>query len=90
MLLKVIGLLIIGLALFLFGFYLGRRPSAQQLSTADDVVDTATLYGVLSGMCEEKYQAGMSGDTAKVEDLDKQMEQVNHEIDQIMSKYSSI
>ena len=93
-LLQTIGILAVAFLSYVFGFYVGDRPTDEEVqnetrleSARQDLVSVSGLYQSLYNLCEEKYQTALSGDWSTALRINGQMDTLSNQIDTILEKY---
>jgi uncharacterized protein YpmB len=83
------------LMMFILGFAIGRTPTtkqqreqAQQARYRADFYTLSADYARLYQMCEDKYQAGISGQINQAYQIKGQMLSLEAEVTKILAKYS--
>lgn len=96
---KIIIYLLIIVSVFSVGYFVGRitpaksseAPLNSEVETAEtkqDLLAIVNLYGSILSLNEQKYQAGINGDSTSAENLNVQINELVFKVNQLLEKYS--
>lgn len=85
--LKWVGIIVIAGVIFVAGLLVGSEPTEGENKKRSDLIDLASKYEEVHGICEQKYQYAINGQYDAALQLLGRQDVLLQQIDELLRKY---